>query len=139
MLYRLRLVQTPNLNGVWTARLSSSLDEYQKEFEATVYIHQTWSRISLCYETEDLLGESLMASFRVITEDRVMLNYEYRSKKKPEFSNEEFMHHGLSHIMIPVVNGVVTDKLSGDYYTDRSRQSYGKIILIRKIASNNAR
>lgn len=124
---KLGIVKIPDLNGPWNSILSSSLDNFEKEFTSKVDIHQTWSKINIFFDGDDVFGESLMASFRIITPNRAVLSYEYLSKKKPEFADDEFMHHGFSHLMLEMDKFISINKMAGDYYTERSRNSYGKI------------
>lgn len=57
------------------------------------------------------------------------ISWEYMAKKKPQFSDDEYIHFGLTRIIGNFKNGKVTGELSGGYYTDRSRHSYGEIFL----------
>ena len=54
------------------------------------------------------------------------IEWEYLSKKKPEFSDDEYMHYGMTRLELDTKNQDLL-VLRGDYFTDRSRHQYGQV------------
>ena len=124
------VVDTPDMNGKWRMLTRSSMNEYQTEYEGVLTITQTWTKISIYFEGEKALSKSLMAGFDIRTSEAFSLKWEYNSQKKPEFSDEDYIHFGLTRVLID--NELRPATLKGDYFTDRSRHNYGSVTLIKK-------
>lgn len=128
--YDCGVVNTPNLNGEWEMISKSSLHNYEREYKGILSITQTWTEISIHLDGEKFVGDSTMAGFTMRTNNSFTLKWEYLSQKKPEFSEQDYMHYGMTRIM---KNGNEEPmKLSGDYYTDKSRHAYGSVMVIKK-------
>jgi hypothetical protein len=125
-----RLMCTPNLNGTWIMLMKSSIDNYSTEYEGVLTITQTWTKIYLFLDGEKATGKSIMAGIEVQTSSLFTLKWEYLSQRKPEFANNEYMHHGMTRVMIKP--GINPSTLKGDYYADRSRHSSGPVTIIKK-------
>ncbi|MET3881353.1 hypothetical protein [Niastella sp. OAS944] len=125
-----RLLSTPNLNGTWTMLMKSSIDNYATEYEGILTITQTWTKIYIFLDGEKATSRSIMAGIEVQTSSLFTLKWEYLSQRKPEFANNEYMHHGMTSVMIkPCISPLM---LKGDYYADRSRHSSGPVTIIKK-------
>ena len=125
-----KVLSTPNLNGTWAMHMKSSRDNYCNDYEGTLTITQTWTKIYLYLDGEKATGKSIMAGIEVQTSTLFTLKWEYLSQRKPEFAEKEYMHHGMTRVMIKP--GIDPLTLKGDYYADRSRHSSGPITLIKK-------
>ena len=124
---RIGLIHTPNLNGYWTMETTSSLSEYKIFYKGRLNVEQTWTRISLFFEGSNALSTSQMAAISIHNHSLFTLEWEYLSKKKPEFSDDEYMHFGITRVQW---TGSDSKKsLEGDYYTDRSRHQYGQVTI----------
>lgn len=124
------IVDTPNLNGKWKMLSRSSMNKYIIEYEGTLNIDQTWTKISIYLDGERAFSKSLMAGFDIRTSGSFSLKWEYISQKKPEFSEEDYLHYGLTRVLNNSECGYKL--LRGDYFTDRSRHYYGPVTLIKK-------
>ncbi len=82
LLRKVRLVKVPNLNGTWKGELSSSRRRAAKQ-EAAITIRQTWTRLSVVFETENSRSHSLIASILTGQPGGPVLSYEYLSEPKP--------------------------------------------------------
>lgn len=122
-------ISTPNLAGKWDMFMKSSLDDYRSEYEGTLTISQTWTKISLYLNGEKFIGQSTaLASIIIHTPDEFTLVWEYLAERKPQFAQKEFMHHGITRVRFDksTVSGV------GNYYADQSRHSFGPVRLEKK-------
>jgi hypothetical protein len=66
-----------------------------------------------------------MASISIQNHSLFNLEWEYLSRKKPEYSEEEYMHYGITRLQWTGSDSM--NSLEGDYYTDRSRHQYGEV------------
>jgi len=131
-LHLLGLVKAPIIQGDWMATMSSSLDDYKKEFVTPIYISQTWTRIHIFLEGNDAFSHSKNASIELMGSSRISFIYVYQSEKKPEFSNSEYMHFGTCRLIGNINHEGKAAHFDGSYYTDKSRNSYGSLKLERK-------
>jgi hypothetical protein len=129
ILRKVGVVLTPDLNGTWTMATTSSVSEYKVKYEGRLRIEQTWSRISLFFEGSNATSMSQMASFVIENHSLFRLEWEYLSRKRPEFSQEDYMHYGMTRLQW--TGGDSMHSLEGDYYTDRSRHQYGEVQIIK--------
>jgi len=130
--HSLRITQVPNLNGKWDACIKSSRDNFKERFCIQMTIHQTWSRISLIVENEELISYSLMASFKSFNPERRMLRYEYFAEPKPLKRANVLAHNGTCHITINLSKGEIVEPLTAEYYNNHGNASYGEMLLTRK-------
>jgi hypothetical protein len=129
----LGLIQTPNLNGNWIMETTSSKTEYKITYEGRLCIEQTWTRISLFFEGSSATSTSQMASISIQNHSLFTLEWEYLSKKKPEYSEEDYMHYGITRLQWTGSDSM--NSLEGDYYTDRSRHQYGQVTIKKDLVS----
>lgn len=123
------IIQTPNISGCWEGEAKSSLDDFKEIFKFDLTIHQTWSNISLYLEAETKESISTMASINNTNPTISKIEWGFLSKNKPMYSKDEYMFYGVTRLNLNLVNNKVSDEVSGDYYTDVSRDSYGNILL----------
>jgi hypothetical protein len=123
------LICTPNLNGTWEMLSKSSMNNYEKEYAGVVTINQTWTTISIYLDGEKFTSTSIMAGIDIKTDAIFTLKWEYLSRKKPEFSDKDYMHTGMTRVLAE--NKSKPLQLKGDYFTDRSRHNYGSVIMYK--------
>lgn len=128
LLCKIGIVSTPNLNGPWKTFSSSSMNNFEKEYEGTIKIEQTWTTISIYLDGEKFSSVSTMAGIDIKTDSIFELKWEYLSKKKPEYSDKDYMHTGMSRMLASENSHL---ELKGDYFTDISRHNYGKMRMVR--------
>jgi SMODS-associating 2TM, beta-strand rich effector domain len=132
--YALGITKIPNLNGEWSACMKSSRDNFQNEFCVDAVIHQTWSRIKIILENEDLRSHSWMASLKSESPNEVVFSYTYWTESKPRQRDKISDHNGTCHVRVNLKEGRVriTKPMAGEYYNDHGRGSYGEITFVRK-------
>jgi hypothetical protein len=128
-LNKMGLICTPNLNGTWKMLSKSSMNNYEKEYVGIVTINQTWTTISIYLDGEKFTSTSTMAGIDIKTDAIFTLKWEYLSRKKPEFSDKDYMHTGMTRVLAENKSNPL--RLKGDYFTDRSRHNYGSVIMLQ--------
>ena len=121
------LLKTPDLNGTWKSCLKSSRDNFAKEYESALVVTQTWTKIHILLDGIKFTGESKMAGIEIHTATSFTLKWEYLSKRRPEYAQEEYMHYGITKVTNKP--GTNNSTLEGDYYADRSRHSFGPVTI----------
>jgi SMODS-associating 2TM, beta-strand rich effector domain len=121
------IIQTPNLNGNWLMETTSSKSNYEITYKGRLRIEQTWTRVSLFFEGSNATSTSEMAAISIRNHSFFTVRWEYLSRKKPEFSDEDYMHYGITRLQWTGSDAM--DSLEGDYYTDRSRHQYGQVTI----------
>jgi len=128
----LGLIRVPNLKGEWNSTMSSSLENFEKEYCGPIFISQTWSRVHIFFNGREAFSHSQSASIVFMGPSRVSFSYVYQSEQRPEFSNNEYLHFGTCRLIgVLGENGIATS-LEGSYFTDKSRNTYGRIKFERK-------
>ena len=123
---RLRLIQTPDLNGQWEGELESSYYQDRQTTLVTVDITQTWSKLTVRLETEHSRSRSVIASLKTIGLPNSELTYQFINEPKSSAPSSMEMHRGTATLEL-VSTGFV-----GDYYTGRGRGEIGTIKLWKK-------
>ena len=124
---RLGVVQIPDLNGLWTGSVRSSIDNYTSAYEVKVVIRQHWSRLTVRLETEHSQSRSLGATFRIGDLPYPELSYLYINEPKAGSHVSMNSHRGT------VVLEFKETVLEGQYYTGRGRMTNGTIHLTRNL------
>jgi hypothetical protein len=128
------LGRIPDLHGTWqgTIDIREGRDgDPSEKIPCTVEIKQTWSRISIEFETENTHSNSVMASLRPRNEGG--LHYEYdvdtdRGAKRGSPTADAERHYGTAHLL--PVDGTWKE-MSGKFYNDEAFQRWGKYKLTR--------
>lgn len=123
------IITTTNINGKWNGHIKSSKDNYSSEFKVSATIYQTWTKMNIVVENKLSKSELVMAAMTITTPTRSNVSWEYLSKSHPEYSDDEYMHYGITRLEINLKGNKVISPLKGDYYADKSRNSYGSIEL----------
>jgi hypothetical protein len=131
-LFGWRLSPIPDLNGSWTGKVDiRKPDQARTRHKCKVEIRQTWTRISISFETHFTRSTSIMASIGPKEESNGGLRYEYDVTPKPGIRGPEetvARHFGMA-LLLPVESN--WSDLTGEFYNDRSFQRWGVYTMKR--------
>ena len=125
LLWKLKLIQIPNLNGRWVGEVESSYCKGGGAHPVSVLILQRWSKIVIRLETEHSRSRSITASLKTNDLPNPELTYQYVNEPKSSAPDTMAMHRGTATLEL------VGHSLLGDYYTGRGRGEIGTIKLHR--------
>ena len=128
-LYKVGLVKTPNLNGIYDATFQSTIT-VAPLYNGMLTIEQNWTTISLYFEGGRATSVSVMGNINLINSSVFKLEWEYRSEPKPQFRSTDSTHYGLTRLTYN--DGVANPILTGDYFTEPSHNSYGSMHLVKR-------
>jgi hypothetical protein len=126
----------PNLNGEWEGTLKTSGEHSTNGISFSLNIDQTYTRISLIFDTSTSKSVSNMAIIKIHSTEKHELRWEYLADAKGNHNdkeqNEKFMHYGVT-----ILNSLKKDSsgkkmYEGKYYTEKERRKYGSIFLSKK-------
>jgi hypothetical protein len=125
----LKIVQVPHLSGRWRGVAKPVLtpgpsEGLQRDVAITLRIKQTWSTIQIAAETEFSRSQSLSAT--VVIGEPALLSYEYQNEPLVNAASTMQPHRGSARLEL--IEGT---RLTGEYYSGRSRQNVGQIVLER--------
>lgn len=126
----LRLSYIPDVNGVWAGGLTSSYNSGTR-IDIVFYIEQTWTKISIRTETETSTSSTTMVALYTNEYLEPGLKYEYLSEPGPFATPTMQIHKGAGHLHLSADGQMLT----GDYYTGKGRQTYGRVEL--RLVSKN--
>lgn len=132
-LYKLDLIKIPNLNGDWKAVISSSATG--NKIQASVKIHQTYSKIAIHLETSKSDSLSQMAAIEMVNPTMFTLRYEYSAEFKRDEASEILRHYGVTSIRLKSEDHKFLNDHLANYYTEQGRDSHGEIIFSRVMKS----
>lgn len=139
----------PDLRGTWEgtvdirkgedvkagedkARAEPAAEEVPEELECTVLIKQTWTAISIEFETDKTESHSVTAALGPTGPDGLHYEYnvtvEHGKKLERNSQKTEDSHFGTAHLK-PVRGS--WDTLKGYYYNDRAFQRWGEYKIKR--------
>ncbi len=123
----LRFSDIPNLKGTWVGVIRSSYQDSTDIRGVIIYIRQTWSKIGVRLETETSSSLSTMAAVYTDNSLQPGLKYEYMNEPAARSPKELQIHRGIVNLIFS------SDRktLQGDYFTSRSRQTYGEMVFQR--------
>ncbi|MBP0016384.1 MAG: hypothetical protein J7647_02365 [Cyanobacteria bacterium SBLK] len=134
LFYKIGIVKIPNLSGMWTGHIISSKKTQQK-IPTQVTIYQTYSNIRIRLNTPSAQSISLMAAFEMVDPACFHLSYEYLSEfRDPQ--GDIRRHYGVTRLNIKTNDDKVDREHEGYYYTEKSRDSYGTIIIEKRVKQN---
>lgn len=122
----LRIVDVPDLNGVWEAGIKSSFSHLKEEHRIFVRIRQTWTRISITAETPESISTSVAAAVRM-TEKTVELIYTFDSRARGGSLESAQKHSGTTWLRLSPDRS----QFAGQYFTGRGRNNVGSLRLRR--------
>lgn len=130
-LRQLGLIRTPCFNGTWDVNFQSSLHPTSQY--GTLEVSQTWTKISLFFDGPEAQSHSLMASISSYSPVQHNFSWQYQTKQKNRREEDpDRIYHGTAIIMANVDKAGFPTRMEGDYYTDKTRKSYGRICFNKK-------
>ena len=132
LLYRLKILQIPNLSGYWNCagegKKYSEKNEINNWF-GEIQILQEFEKISIKLTTKESKSHSysLVGDIEIRDKNEIVLSYMYENEP---FKTEEGLkqHKGFCRLIFNLSNNTA----NGHYYTDNDRGSYGTINLIKQ-------
>jgi hypothetical protein len=130
---KIGLVKVPDLNGKWPGHIITSFDDQQDDalrHEVSVSISQSWTRISICLQTN--ISESRSTTASIVTQQppNTILVYEYHNAPRALAPTTMHEHRGLCRLSVRNEAGATL--LEGEYFSGRDRQNQGLISLRRE-------
>ncbi|WP_441339200.1 hypothetical protein [Pseudanabaena sp. Chao 1811] len=86
-----------------------------------LYVHQTWSSVSVQLQTMTSSSRSTMASINTLDSSESTLKYEYMNEPTARSLQTMSIHRGTANMRLSP-DGL---SLEGDYFTGRGRQTFG--------------
>ncbi|HUC94094.1 MAG TPA: hypothetical protein VMS09_19095 [Paenibacillus sp.] len=121
-LRKTNIIQTPNLNGIWSGHFFTSYDGHTEQKQATVEIKQTWSDICIVFKNGTSRSKSITASILTKSGEGIVLSYEYQNEPGYTTVSTMQMHKGFTRLVL-----TTPQRLEGEYYTGRGRLSHGSM------------
>jgi hypothetical protein len=126
LLQKIGLVRAPDLNGTWQGKIKLASRWRGKVQEATITINQTWTRVSIIFETHTTRAHSLIASILTKQPEGPVLSYEYLNEPKPGAKDAFNIQRGSARLVL------AGDSLEGTfYYGSGKQQQFGSITVRR--------
>ncbi len=129
VLHRLKLINYPDLNGVWTGYLTSQRTEHSKLYPIKLVISQTWLWIDIALQAEDTSSLSIATAITQTADGQYQLQYIYIVERLPNDSQDKDIFQGLCILTLRDENS-----LSGyyEYFHRKSQQSiHGQMYVER--------
>ena len=125
-----KVLLVPDLNGKWRCNGHTNLknaEQVDYDWNATVSITQSWSKILIHLNTSQSESKSISAS--IYHEAGVGYRLLYQYNNKPNANELDLNNHSGSAELLFTEDTV---SASGSYYTDRHRTTAGTMILERE-------
>ena len=125
-----KVLLVPDLNGKWRCNGHTNLknaEQVDYDWNATVSITQSWSKILIHLNTSQSESKSISAS--IYHEAGVGYRLLYQYNNKPSANELDLNNHSGSAELLFTEDTV---SASGSYYTDRHRTTVGTMILERE-------
>jgi len=125
------LLMVPDLNGTWEVNgetICGPDGVAGVNWEGTMEIVQSWTKISIVQKTTKSSSKSDCASIYHSPGEGFILTFNYGNK--PGISERNMNSHAGTCRFVFDANGLLG---SGEYYTDHSRKTAGKITARRKV------
>lgn len=133
ILWKIKIFQNIDLSGEYECH-GISKDKTQKEkdeYEATITIKQTWSKITIHLDAELSQSDSFMARVSKNGIGEVHLDYCYTNSTKQTNKNMASKHIGTANI-------IFSKEIRGKYYNQPDdRMRYGELVLTKKGEKSN--
>jgi hypothetical protein len=123
-LFGWRLSEMPDFGGTWFGELESSHGGGLK-LPGMMYIHQTWTELSVEFDCQKSRSYSLMAVVNVTPGLTEGLTFEYTNAPRHGAKETMNAHLGLNHLRLSPDGKT----LEGDYFSGRGRQTFGRMKL----------
>lgn len=125
-----KVLLVPDLNGKWRCNGHTNLknaEQVDYDWNATVSITQSWSKMLIHLNTSQSESKSISAS--IYHEAGVGYRLLYQYNNKPNANELDLNNHSGSAELLFTEDTV---SASGSYYTDRHRTTVGTMILERE-------
>lgn len=131
-LYDLKIFKIPNLNGDWIAELTPTSKKNQPPISAKISIHQTYSRISIRFDSDKSSSVSKMAIIDMVTPNSFNLRYEYASTYRGVNPYSEY--NGVAQVTLLYNKKTkFQHKHESIYYTNHIRDTHGNISIKKEV------
>ena len=127
VLRRLRLANTPDLNGNWKGYLTSSYEKNAVKHDVVAKITQTWTKLAVVVNTPTSKSRSVVAALSIEESGGAILSYEYINEPQGSAKPTMEMHRGFASLSV----SEKAQTLNGDYFNGRGRQTFGIVHLQR--------
>jgi len=117
-------IETPVIGGTYETELRSSFDDFSSVKKITYEILQKWNTILIFSETDTSYSKSLSASFHLCDVNRQSIVFQYQNSPKASAPSHLNIHYGFAEFCI-----ISETKITGEYFTGRSRNTWGTIEL----------
>lgn len=126
-LYKVGLIKTPNLNGIWEGTFSSSYHDFNQQMPARIEIKQTWTHICIFGKFNQSKSYSNSANLEINTGARIVLRYVYLNKNRLDKSEGTMGNHsGIATLEFQLKDGLS----EGKYYNEPPQNvNYGELQL----------
>lgn len=131
LFYKLGIIKTPNLNGIWEGTLSSSYHNFDTQMPAYIEIKQTWTQICILGNFNQSKSYSISANLEVNNGARIVLRYVYQNKNRMNKSKGTMgPHSGITTLDFCLNDGLA----EGKYYNEPPQNvNYGELRLNKQI------
>jgi len=119
----------PDLNGEWEAKIYWNWDEKSGCKDGTVFIKQSFIKLSVDLVTDESESKTLMVKpFKNPESDQAAFYYMYHSESKATSYESKKDHKGAAVLHLSHED---SNQMSGNYFTDR--ETFGHYVFTRKI------
>lgn len=125
-----RILLVPDLNGTWDCKGQTTLKngvEADYQWNATITITQSWSKILIHSKTTQSESKSISAS--IFHEDGVGYRLLYQYNNNPNANELDLLNHSGSAELLFSED---MSSASGSYFTDRHRTTVGTMNLTKE-------
>ncbi|MCB1824403.1 MAG: hypothetical protein H6974_15555 [Gammaproteobacteria bacterium] len=125
-----RILLVPDLNGTWDCKGQTTLKngvEADYQWNATITITQSWSKILIHLKTTQSESKSISAS--IFHEDGVGYRLLYQYNNNPNANELDLLNHSGSAELLFSED---MSSASGSYFTDRHRTTVGTMNLTKE-------
>ena len=125
-----KVLLVPDLNGRWVCKGHTALknaDVVDYDWDATISITQSWSKILIHLKTKQSESKSISAS--IYHEVGVGYRVLYQFNNRPNADELDLSNHsGTAELLF----SEDTESATGSYYTDRHRTTVGTMLLYKE-------
>jgi hypothetical protein len=115
----------PDIRGTWVGVIKSTYGGETEVPKVILYVHQTWSQLSIQVNTGTSRSFSTMAVVNTSKSSEAGLKYEYLNEPGTFSIQTMNAHRGTANLRL-TSDGIT---LKGEYYTGRGRQNIGDMIF----------
>lgn len=141
---KLKWTKVPDLNGTWEGYVETSYSDHIDEkalhpdndpsaelqmLKASLHIRQTYRKINVHLETETSTSDSDGATILADDGRWSRLSYQYGNDPNPNTEGTMHPHYGSASLVLRETDD--NEELTGPYYTDQNRRTYGEMYFKR--------